>query len=174
MVDIKLLQSLNDVFTNVMKQIFLTPVSSCDPEQNDITWTQRKILVFLEEHGAQKMSTIARQICVTMSAATAIVEKMVRAELVVREADPTDRRVIRIDLSQKGKQLLAESMKVQARCFEEILERLEPAKRAELVGAFEQIHRLLSEVQSQASPYLTPTGTDLSAAVIAHAAANGK
>lgn len=174
MVDIKLLQSLNDVFTNVMKQIFLTPVSSCDPAQNDMTWSQRKILVFLEEHGPQKMSTVARQICVTLSAATAIVDKLVRAELVYREADPTDRRVIRIGLSEKGGELLSESLKVQARCFEDILEKLEPTKRAELVDAFRKIHGLLSEVQSATNGFLTPAGQDLRAAVAAQSEANGK
>ena len=164
MIDIKLIQSLNDVFTSVMKRIFLTPASSADPAQNEMTWAQKKILVFLDESGPQKMSTVARQICVAMSAATAIVDKMVRADMVVREADPLDRRVIRIALSDKGKQAMQECMHVQARCFEEILERLEPAKRTELLEAFEKIHRLLSEIQTPAGD-LTPLPQDLSAAI---------
>lgn len=36
MVDITQLRSLNDVFTNLMRQIFLTPVSS-DDDQNEVT-----------------------------------------------------------------------------------------------------------------------------------------
>ena len=155
MVDIKQLQALNDVFTSVMKQIFLTPASS-DERHNEMTWAQKKILILLEEYGSLKMSEIARQISVTMPSATAIIEKMVKAELVQRETDPHDRRVIRIVLSGRGRELVAECMKMQAEVFTTILERLDADKRTELLAAFERIRLLLGEVQ-RATPVVSNT-----------------
>jgi DNA-binding MarR family transcriptional regulator len=146
MVDIRQIQSLNEVFTGVMRQIFLNPVSS-DPAHNDMTWAQKKILFLIESHGPQKMSDIARQINVTMSGATAVVDKMVRAALVTRESDPDDRRVIRIALSDAGRKMMAECASTQVRCLEQILGKLSDAKRAELLESFERIHALLTEIQ---------------------------
>jgi DNA-binding MarR family transcriptional regulator len=173
-IDIKQLQSLNDVFTNVMKQIFLSPASSCDVADQEMTVTQKKVLFFLAEQGTQKMSTIARQLGVAMSAATATVDKMVRSELVVREFDPSDRRVIRIALSDKGRQALEAALQAQARCFEEILERLEPHKRTELLQSFTRIHELLSEIQLPGAANATPSRTDLRAALSAHPQKEGQ
>lgn len=147
MVDISQLRSLNDVFTNVMKQIFLTPVSS-EENQNDVTWAQRKILLLIESRGPQKMSEIARQICVTMSGATAVVDKMVKTGLVVRQFDPGDRRVVLIAISEHGRTVMQDCVQVQERCFEQVLDRLTPEKRDELLESFERIHSLLKEIET--------------------------
>lgn len=147
MVDIKQLRSLNDVFSDVMKQIFLTPFSS-DPGQNDVTWAQRKILMMIEAKGPQKMSDLARQICVTMSGATAIIDKMVKQGLVTRQFDPGDRRVVLIALSDDGRSVIKDATRVQERVFEDILDRLSPEKRVELLESFTRIHTLLQELAS--------------------------
>lgn len=146
MVDLKQLRSLNDVFTNVMRQIFLTPISS-DATQNELTWAHRKILLMIESGGPQKMSAIARQISVTMSGATAVVDKMVQAGLVTRELSPSDRRVVLIAISEKGRALMSDCVARQEKCFESVLDRLSPDKQTELLESFERIHSLLKELQ---------------------------
>jgi len=145
MVDIEQLRSLNEVFTRVMRQIFLRPIGTCS-DQNDVTFAQRKIMVMIDNAGPQKMSDIARQIQVTMSGATAVVDKMVQAGLVTREFSPSDRRVVLIALSEKGREVLRECVKAQEKLFESILDRLAPEKQTELLRSFEQIHTLLQEV----------------------------
>lgn len=147
MVDIKQLRSLNDVFSSVMKQIFLTPFSSGE-DQNDVTWAQRKILLLIESHGPQKMSDIARQISVTMSGATAVVDKMVKTGLVTREFDPADRRVVLIAISKEGRDVMQHCVRMQERCFESVLDKLSPEKRTQLLESFEKIHSLLAEIQA--------------------------
>ncbi len=147
MVDLKQLRSLNDVFTNVMKQIFLTPISS-EENQNDVTWAQRKILLLIESCGSQKMSDIARQISVTMSGATAVVDKMVKSGLVTRELDPHDRRVVLVALSDQGRIVMQDCVRMQERCFEAILDRLSAEKQTDLLDSFQRIHELLEEIQT--------------------------
>lgn len=147
MVDLKQLRSLNDIFTNVMRQIFLTPVSS-DAAQNEITWAHRKILLLVEANGPQKMSDIARQISVTMSGATAVVDKMVQGGLVTRELSPSDRRVVLIALSDRGRSVMRDCIAMQEKCFESVLDRLSPEKQTELLQSFERIYELLKEIQS--------------------------
>ena len=146
MVDINQLRSLNDTFTNVMNQIFLTPFSSSEG-QNDVTWAQRKILLLIESHGPLKMSEIARQISVTMSGATAVVDKMVKTGLVTRQFDPADRRVVLINISDEGRKVMQHCVDVQAKCFETVLDQLTPKKREELLESFAKIHSILAEIQ---------------------------
>lgn len=147
MVNLEKLRSLNDAFTNMMRQIFLTPASSGE-DHNDLTWAQRKIMMTIDACGPQKMSDLARQISVTMSGATAVVDKLVQAELVTRELSPHDRRVVLIELSSKGRKLLAENAKTQERCFEAVLDRLSPEKQEVLLESFERIHGILLELQT--------------------------
>lgn len=145
MVDFKKLRSLNDVFTNVISQIFLMPMNT--EGAADLTWTHRKILMTIDANGPQKMSAIARQIGVTMSGATAVVDKMVQAGLVVRELSPKDRRVVLVGLSDEGREILVKSVQAQEKHFEAILDRLPADKQTELLESFEKIRTLLLELQ---------------------------
>ncbi|MCK4274808.1 MAG: winged helix-turn-helix transcriptional regulator, partial [Dehalococcoidales bacterium] len=53
-----------------------------------------------------RMSSIASVLDVALSTATGIVENLVRKELVVREADPHDRRLVICKLSPAGQELI--------------------------------------------------------------------
>lgn len=102
----------------------------------------------IENAGPQKMSEIARQISVTMSGATAVVDKMVKTGLVVREFDPNDRRVVLVALSDQGRDTMQNCVRMQERCFEAVLDRLPPAKQDELLANFKRIHELLQEMET--------------------------
>ena len=56
----------------------------------------------LKEKGACTMGEIAKMLNLTMSAATAIVDKMIDQSLVKRERLAEDRRVVRVSLRPKG------------------------------------------------------------------------
>ena len=143
-VDIQQLEHLSTVFNAVMAHIFL-PLRSHE-SFNELTEAQKKILFFLSIKGPQKMSDIARQISVTMSGATGIVDRLVRAGLVRRENDPSDRRGILIELTPAGHQLIQEIKKLHEQRLEEVLESLAPDQRHELIAAFERIHQILTSL----------------------------
>ncbi len=143
-VDIQQLDHLSTVFSKVIGHIYLAPYSN--DTFNEMTGAKKKIMFFLSMHGPQKMSDVARQVSVTMSGATGIVDRLVRAGLVQRENDPSDRRVIRVALSPVGLKTVKEMNKIHERRLEEVMENLEPAKREELIASFERIHELLCEL----------------------------
>ncbi len=143
--DIQQLESLNELFLQVLGNIFLSSYSN--ETFNEMTGGQKKILFTLSVRGPQKMSDIARLIAVTMSGATGTVDKLVRAGLVARENDPSDRRIILISLTARGKQTVKQLNRIHEKRLEEVLEGLEEAKRVELISSFRRIHELLSEIQ---------------------------
>lgn len=148
-VDIHQLENLNRLFVQVMSEIFLSPHSS--QACNDLTGAQKKILYHLAMCGPHKMSDIARQVSVSVTGATGVVDRLVKMELVERDHDPSDRRVILIRLTALGQQTFEELQTAHQRRLEEVLGNLEPAKRLELIASFERIHSLLSELRESAA-----------------------
>ncbi|HEY3369019.1 MAG TPA: MarR family transcriptional regulator [Symbiobacteriaceae bacterium] len=53
------------------------------------------------------VSDIAQRLDMTVAGATGLIDRLVRANLVVRRRDETDRRVVHTALSEEGKQALA-------------------------------------------------------------------
>ncbi len=62
------------------------------------------ILDLLRERPSCRMGDLAKALHLTMSAVTAIVDKMVKLNLVKRERSSEDRRVVRVALLKKGKE----------------------------------------------------------------------
>ncbi|MBI4339370.1 MAG: MarR family transcriptional regulator [Chloroflexi bacterium] len=75
----------------------------------NLTLAQLRIVLLLNEMGVTSMSPLASKLGITPSACTALVDKLVRSGLVARSAYPSDRRVVRCSLTEKG-QALAERL----------------------------------------------------------------
>ena len=72
----------------------------------DITFSQTAVLGILKERGPLMMKDIAKSLSITTSAATGLVDRMVKPKLLKRKAHPEDRRIISIELTKKGKNLI--------------------------------------------------------------------
>jgi DNA-binding MarR family transcriptional regulator len=70
-----------------------------------VTATQLNVIKMLDEIGELSLSELSRRIAAQNSTVTGIVDRMVQAELVTREQSPEDRRVWRIKLTERGKQI---------------------------------------------------------------------
>lgn len=70
-----------------------------------VTATQLNVIKMLDEIGELSLSELSKRIAAQNSTVTGIVDRMVQADLVTREQSPEDRRVWRIKLSERGKQL---------------------------------------------------------------------
>ena len=60
------------------------------------------ILDLLRELGPCKMGDLAKTLHLTMSAVTAIIDRMIKLKLVRRERSSEDRRIVRVTLLKKG------------------------------------------------------------------------
>jgi len=128
-----------------MGQVFLSATSN--PVFNEMTGAQRRILYLLDLKGPNPMSQIARLVGCTLPAATGVVDKLVRSGQVERIAAPEDRRIVKVALTETGRQTLAELKKVHEQRLAEVLAHLSPEKRDELIHSFAKIHDILSELE---------------------------
>lgn len=123
---------VSDLFRTVAKK-------GADGEHlNRITVNQARIFGYIFSRGGEgpiRISTLAHDLDVTPAAAGQAVDRLVKAGMVDRETDPTDRRALVISISKKGREHLRE---YQARCRElsdELLSGLPPAD----VAAFDRV-----------------------------------
>jgi len=84
----------------------LNPAIRLEWLSSDLTVAQLRVLLILHTDGPSRMSYIASVLNVALSTATGIVDNLVRKELVEREADPNDRRLVICKLSPAGQELI--------------------------------------------------------------------
>jgi DNA-binding MarR family transcriptional regulator len=71
----------------------------------DVTLVQLRLLFILNSTGPKRMSELASAMDSAMSTTTGIVDNLVKKDMLLREADPQDRRVVICKLSEKGQKL---------------------------------------------------------------------
>jgi DNA-binding MarR family transcriptional regulator len=77
---------------------------------DDVTLPQFRTLVILVSHGPQRIVDLAQELEVTSSTATRMCNRLVRKDLVAREARPEDRRAAWVTLTARGRALVGEVM----------------------------------------------------------------
>jgi len=110
-----------------------------------ITLPQFIILEFLNLKGGCKMSDIARYIDVTTAAVTGMVDRLVKSGYVQREVSAADRRIIKINLTAKGKNLVERVNKERIQLIINIFGRISQREREEYLNILTHIHDILTQ-----------------------------
>ena len=107
-------------------------------ELHTVTDHQLSVLTYLRHH-TLTMRELAKQLGVGESAATAVVDRLVRQGLVVRCDDPSDRRVVRLTLSTSGESVVAEMHASICRKTASLLDVLSDEQLTQLVAIIETL-----------------------------------
>lgn len=105
----------------------------------DLTVSQCTLLFSLFHQEKCKMSELARELGITMGAATSIVDRLIKAGLVKRERSTEDRRVVLVSLSKKGRRMMEEVHKVALGLITKLLSRLSAREREAFLSAYEKM-----------------------------------
>ncbi|MGW6358726.1 MarR family winged helix-turn-helix transcriptional regulator [Streptomyces sp. NPDC055092] len=98
-----------------------------------ITPAQSRLLRTLVHYDTPpRMADLAERLEVVPRAVTTLVDGLETADLVRRVPDPTNRRVIRIELTEEGRKALRELRSARRTAAEDILAPLSPDQRAQL------------------------------------------
>jgi DNA-binding MarR family transcriptional regulator len=99
----------------------------------------------LGRSGPATMGTLAEKLSSSMSALTAIVDRLVAQGIVSRERSEEDRRIVRIGLTPKGISLYEEHLKTQLDLSRKMLSRLSTQEQDALLDILRKIVDGLSE-----------------------------
>ncbi|MBL7069590.1 MAG: MarR family transcriptional regulator [Candidatus Omnitrophica bacterium] len=111
----------------------------------DVTIPQMSILNVLRHGGQLKMKEIAGYLSVTTSAATGLVERMVKLNLLKRVAGQKDRRVIRIHMTERGRRIIDEIEKQRYKMIMGLFSKLTPLERKRYLETIKKLYRIMTE-----------------------------
>jgi len=108
-----------------------------------VSLTAGSTLGLLLRSGALRLTALAEREAVSQPAMTGLVSRLQGAGLVVRRADPTDGRAVRVELTAQGRALIEDRRARRAAAMEELLDLLDPGERASFDAAIPALRRLI-------------------------------
>jgi DNA-binding MarR family transcriptional regulator len=103
----------------------------------DVTMPQLKMMFLLFLNGPMRMSDLASDLGVTLATATGLADRMVERDMVVRESQPDDRRVVLCRLSGSGQKRISRIWESARSRMGELLQAMDDANLQALTGALE-------------------------------------
>ncbi len=108
----------------------------------DLTITQFKTLVMINDSGPCSVNDLAQILNIAPSTTSELIDRLFKAGLVTRERSLEDRRKINLDLSESGKKLLKEKREESKKCLINILQQLSGRERDVLFRSFNDLHKI--------------------------------
>ena len=109
----------------------------------EITPPQFNALWHLDESGAITMGELCQKMYLACSTATDLIDRMERNELIERQRDTNDRRVIRLHITAKGREVIGQVMQARRQYLSGILTKMSDEDKSRLIEALDQIHGLM-------------------------------
>jgi len=100
-------------------------------------------LSLIAKRGSCTMRELAAELMVSKQQLTRLVDRMVEAGQVVRKPDENDRRLVRIELSDKGRSMFKEMGAGLKNNFREKLSKIPDSELDELEEMLPRIHKIL-------------------------------
>ena len=117
-----------------------------------VTRSQWWVLAYLSREDGMTQSELAEQLDLGKVAVGGLIDRLEKSGLVRREADASDRRVNRVFLEPKSKQLIVRMRKVNHQLNEQILAGLSDTKLDNAASALDAMKRnLLTYLQAEPS-----------------------
>ncbi len=117
----------------------LIPILPIEWLQLDLTMPQLKVVLLLFLNGPVRMSDIASALGVSLATATGVVDRLVERDIVLRESQPEDRRVVLCRLSEKGQKMIGGLWQLARDRTKELLQSAAPSQLQLITEALEAL-----------------------------------
>ncbi|MEV4625817.1 MarR family transcriptional regulator [Micromonospora sp. NPDC049523] len=112
-----------------------------------LSLTAASTLYRLDEFGAHRLSDLAVAEGVTQPGMTQLVSRLQRDGLAERGSDPADRRVVVVDITEAGRDLVRHRRAIRAEKLAQLLADLGPEERAAVVTSLQVLDRLAARAE---------------------------
>ncbi len=103
----------------------------------DVSMQQAYVLTFLHYNGPSQMSQLCEHMMVSPAAASQMVDRLEKQNLVERAAAPHDRRVRNVQLSEQGSTFAVQSIAARQNWIQEIPDKLNAAQLDQISTALQ-------------------------------------
>lgn len=140
---------LMDLVPHLYRQLFQ---SVQRPEVSSLPATQLRALFILTKNGTQSMSALAEALSIPRQQLTKVVHALVEKRLVRRKTNPSNRRMIMIEVSAKGEKLMRAILESNVEQCLSNFQSLTPEQMHTLQEAMEIVRSTLIPALSEQEP----------------------
>jgi DNA-binding MarR family transcriptional regulator len=112
----------------------------------DFTMSQLKMMFLLFLNGPMRMSDLASDLGVTLATATGLADRLVERDMVTRESQPEDRRVVLCRLSESGHKGISRIWESAGNRMRELLQSMDADK---LQTLYDVLESMLASAESE-------------------------
>lgn len=109
----------------------------------NITPPQLDALLVLNENGELTMGELCQRMFLACSTATDLIDRMERNQLIERMRDTSDRRVIRLRLLNKGRQIIGEVLEARRSYLSGILQEVDAGQKEQIIRSLKLLSDLM-------------------------------
>lgn len=109
-----------------------------------LSWQEIRVLRAVARTHSCAMSGLADAICLSLSSATGLIDRLVDKKLIKRDRSSEDRRVVEVQLTEQGRALNEESMAGPVEFSRGLLKGLNAEEQDALLGLFRKISERIS------------------------------
>lgn len=110
-----------------------------------ISCQQMVVLDLLSREGKKSMKDIAAALDVRMSSASTLVDRLLRQKMLSRQSDREDRRRVLVDVTPRGKKVVAQILSQKQESVRDIFGRITPEEREAYLRVLLKVHSYLKE-----------------------------
>lgn len=132
----KIMRSIFDLVLTFSKML------NFNSEVENLRAIELYVLLYVAQKGSQKMSELAQAFSMTKSNITFLVDSLEQKGFVSRSRSDEDRRVIMIELTQKGQQIYKQILSDFSKLIDKVTSQIPPEDLAIMAEGFERLSRL--------------------------------
>jgi DNA-binding MarR family transcriptional regulator len=144
----EVISNILQIVSGIFRQVL--PLAHQELLEMDLTAPQLKVVLLLFMNGSVRMSELASALGVSMATATGIVDRLVERELVARENQKSDRRVVMCSLTPEGRDLTTRLWRSSEERAREILRAVDLARLRAIDGALAEFRSVAAAGESSA------------------------
>lgn len=118
-----------------------------DEISDDLTNDQHYILRYIYKNGKATTTGLAEAFSVQKSAITAIINRLVDKNLIMRTYDETDRRFIFLTLTEEGKVLYEKTEEKIYNLVRSIITQFDPNEIENFISTYEKLAKIIREMR---------------------------
>ena len=116
-------------------------------DKRGLTMAQLRLMYILLMDGEQPVGELAEKMSVRPPTATGLTDRLIRQSLIERRTDPSDRRVVKVALTQEGRRVLGEIEAASRAYLDAIFGRMGEERVKELIELLDEFTASAQAVQ---------------------------